>query len=158
MHLINDLCVACGGPGLDCMLRCRMNKDRYAWCFSHGTMHFFRAGKDPWCTAFWVYVTGETEIEALINKADTYGDAQFDHHIRDWRIRYRMNEQWSIVRNLRLAGEFFDSEIMPGMEAVGMPRPGWESLRRSHGTGCLSNQEAMSQLEEWERERIATGK
>lgn len=55
--------------------------DRYAWCFSHGRMHTFPVGREPWCTAWWVPLAGNTEQAALAEKRNRYGDAQFMHHL-----------------------------------------------------------------------------
>lgn len=48
----------------------------WAWCFSHGRMHTFRG--DPWCGAMWAPLDGATEDEALAEKRQLFGDAQFD--------------------------------------------------------------------------------
>lgn len=53
----------------------------YAWCFSHGTLHYFRAGQEPWCTTTWMPIDGSTEDEALAAKQQQYGDAQFLHDL-----------------------------------------------------------------------------
>ncbi|MER5890517.1 hypothetical protein ABT160_42390 [Streptomyces sp. NPDC001941] len=53
------------------------NGSSYAWCFSHGRLHVFQAGQDPWCTAEWVTVQGATREAALAAKAEHFGDAQF---------------------------------------------------------------------------------
>lgn len=49
----------------------------YAWCFSHGTMHRFQPGTEPWCTATWVAFTETTEPGAHAAKQYAYGDARF---------------------------------------------------------------------------------
>lgn len=51
----------------------------YAWCFSHGRLHHFT--NDPWCTAIWTRLNGDTEAEAVANKEARYGDAQFVHQL-----------------------------------------------------------------------------
>ena len=53
----------------------------WAWCFSHGRLHRFASGEEPWCTATWAWLRGATENEALVDKSITYGDAQFLHHL-----------------------------------------------------------------------------
>lgn len=53
----------------------------YAWCFSHGRMHTFYSDREPWCTAMWAPVSGDTEEAALAAKRERYGDAQFIHHL-----------------------------------------------------------------------------
>lgn len=50
---------------------------RYAYCFSHGRMHFFRAAEEPWCTATWVWLDALTDEAAEAEKTKRYGDAQF---------------------------------------------------------------------------------
>ncbi len=49
--------------------------ESFAWCFSHGRMHRFRA--EPWCTATWASLAGTTEAEATADKQARFGDAQF---------------------------------------------------------------------------------
>lgn len=49
----------------------------FAWCFSHGLLHHFQRGADPWCTAFWVPLDADTEEGAMAVKSDLYGQAQF---------------------------------------------------------------------------------
>lgn len=51
----------------------------YAWCFSHGRLHCFIG--DPWCTASWAPLPGDTKEEAMAFKEEEYGDAQFLHHL-----------------------------------------------------------------------------
>lgn len=55
----------------------------WAWCFSHGRLHRFTSGDEPWCTATWTRLTGATEDEALADKQARFGDAQFLHHLPD---------------------------------------------------------------------------
>lgn len=77
VHSIFDPCPGdCGEPLAD-----RSPETRYAWCFSHGLMHRFRAGEDPWCTAVWAYLEGESEEEAQSHKKAAFGDAVFEHHL-----------------------------------------------------------------------------
>jgi hypothetical protein len=52
-----------------------VSNPNYAWCFSHGRLHHF-AGH-AWCTATWTPLTGTSEAEALADKHNRYGDAQF---------------------------------------------------------------------------------
>lgn len=54
-----------------------MPKTTYAWCFSHGLLHTFPAGTDPWCTGNWVPFSARSEAEALEGKTMSYGDAVF---------------------------------------------------------------------------------
>lgn len=54
---------------------------RYAWCWSHGALHKFPAGQDPWCTATWVWLDGTVEEDALTDKQARYGDARFLHQL-----------------------------------------------------------------------------
>jgi len=49
----------------------------FAWCFSHGRMHFFAEDQEPWCTATWVPLAAGSEDKALAEKQRRYGDAQF---------------------------------------------------------------------------------
>jgi hypothetical protein len=51
---------------------------RFAWCFSHGRLH-----TDPaWCTASWSPLPGATtEEEALTEKRQRFGDAEFLHQL-----------------------------------------------------------------------------
>ncbi|MFE6412602.1 hypothetical protein ACFVOR_37345 [Streptomyces sp. NPDC057837] len=49
----------------------------FAWCFSHGTMHRFKDGDQPWCTASWVAFTATTEEAAQEAKQHAYGEARF---------------------------------------------------------------------------------
>jgi len=58
-----------------------MRKIRYAWCFSHGIMHRFPEGEDPWCTATWVAFTATTAEEAAEAEQAAYGDARFLHEL-----------------------------------------------------------------------------
>lgn len=58
-----------------------MRTIRYAWCFSHGTMHHFTEGDTPWCTAAWVVFTAITEEEAVESKQAAYGTARFLHDL-----------------------------------------------------------------------------
>jgi hypothetical protein len=58
-----------------------MIRTRYAWCFSHGTMHRFPEGDRPWCTAAWVAFTATTEDNAMAAKQHAYGDARFLHEL-----------------------------------------------------------------------------
>lgn len=58
-----------------------MRKIRFAWCFSHGTMHRFNAGDEPWCTASWVAFTATTIEDANEAKQAAYGDARFLHDL-----------------------------------------------------------------------------
>ena len=51
----------------------------YAWCFSHGRDHRFDG--EPWCTATWTPLAGRTEEEALRDKEERFGDAQFLHQL-----------------------------------------------------------------------------
>lgn len=51
----------------------------YAWCFSHGTIHAF--ADDPWCTAQWVRLEGDTEENALADKQARFGEARFLDHL-----------------------------------------------------------------------------
>jgi hypothetical protein len=51
----------------------------YAWCFSHGRLHRFT--DEPWCTATWTRLDGDTEADAIANKIGRYGDAQFVHQL-----------------------------------------------------------------------------
>lgn len=51
------------------------NSTLYAWCFDHGGIHRF-AG-EPWCAARWAPLAGNTEDEALADKAARFGDAFF---------------------------------------------------------------------------------
>jgi hypothetical protein len=53
--------------------------ERFAWCFSHGRLHRFDA--QPWCTALWTSLAGNTEQEALADKQTRFGDAQFEHQL-----------------------------------------------------------------------------
>ena len=53
----------------------------FAWCFSHGTMHRFKTGTEPWCTASWVGFTAPTEEVAQEAKRYAYGDARFLHDL-----------------------------------------------------------------------------
>lgn len=53
----------------------------FAWCFSHGTMHHFPAGEEPWCTASWVWLAGLTREQAEASKQAAYGDARFLHEL-----------------------------------------------------------------------------
>ncbi len=52
-------------------------RERWAWCFSHGAVHYFGADQGPWCTATWVWLNGATEAEALADKGARFGDARF---------------------------------------------------------------------------------
>ncbi|MFD5564498.1 hypothetical protein [Kitasatospora griseola] len=52
-----------------------MTDNPYVWCFDHGRIHNFSDG--AWCTAWWVQLAGTTETEALADKANRFGDAQF---------------------------------------------------------------------------------
>lgn len=54
-----------------------MTTPTYAWCFSHGTMHRFQPGTEPWCTASWVAFTATTQEAATEAKLHAYGDARF---------------------------------------------------------------------------------
>lgn len=54
---------------------------RYAWCFSHGRLHTFSTDRNPWCTATWTWLHGDTETTATANKTAKYGDAQFLHQL-----------------------------------------------------------------------------
>lgn len=56
-----------------------MTARMYAWCFSHGRLHHFNT--TPWCTATWTRLNGTTETEALADKHDRYGGAQFLHQL-----------------------------------------------------------------------------
>jgi hypothetical protein len=58
-----------------------MRKTIYAWCFSHGIMHHFNAGDEPWCTASWIAFTATTAEEAHASKEAAYGDAAFLHQL-----------------------------------------------------------------------------
>lgn len=62
-----------------------MDHVTYAWCFSHGRMHFFRPTTEhpdgAWCTALWVTLAGETEEAAIADKEARFGGAQFAHHL-----------------------------------------------------------------------------
>ncbi|MFF4417052.1 hypothetical protein ACFYY8_31410 [Streptosporangium sp. NPDC001559] len=53
----------------------------FAWCFSHGRLHRFTPSREypdgAWCTAHWSRLAGATEEEALADKANRFGDAQF---------------------------------------------------------------------------------
>ncbi|MFF5639522.1 hypothetical protein [Streptomyces sp. NPDC012825] len=51
--------------------------DTYAYCFSHGCLHVFEAGKEPSCGATWVAFNAACEEEALEAKEAAYGDARF---------------------------------------------------------------------------------
>lgn len=59
----------------------------YAWCFSHGRLHTFvprgeaESPDGAWCTADWSRLAGASEGEALADKQDRYGDAQFLDHL-----------------------------------------------------------------------------
>lgn len=53
----------------------------YAWCFSHGCIHRFVG--EPWCTATWVPLEGETEEQAMSVKEGRYGSARFLHDLPD---------------------------------------------------------------------------
>ncbi|ARX81567.1 hypothetical protein SMD44_00965 [Streptomyces alboflavus] len=50
---------------------------RYAWCFSHGLLHRFADGPEPWCTATWTWIDGATEDEAQAAKKQRFGNARF---------------------------------------------------------------------------------
>lgn len=52
----------------------------YTWCFDHGQLHAVPVGTDPWCTGFWVFLTGMSETEAIADKQSHYGEAR---HLRD---------------------------------------------------------------------------
>jgi hypothetical protein len=54
--------------------------DRYAWCFSHGLMHTFDP-EAPWCTASWVWLSSRDKDDALADKQQRYGDAEFLHQL-----------------------------------------------------------------------------
>jgi hypothetical protein len=54
-----------------------VSRVRFAWCFDHGTLHRFREGVPPWCTAAWVAFTPATEAGAIAAKQAAYGDARF---------------------------------------------------------------------------------
>lgn len=54
---------------------------RFAWCWSHGAMHKFPAGQEPWCTAQWTWLDGPDEPAALADKEQRYGDARFLHQL-----------------------------------------------------------------------------
>jgi hypothetical protein len=62
-----------------------MADQTYAWCFSHGRMHIFRPSSEypdgAWCTARWMPLAGATEEDALADKQDRYGSAQFEHQL-----------------------------------------------------------------------------
>jgi hypothetical protein len=85
----------------------------YAWCFSHGCIHWFRpSAQDPdgaWCTANWMRLDGATEEDALKDKQARFGDAQFDHHLPP-ETRLLVIEacgaRWDDDRHERLAGEY----------------------------------------------------
>lgn len=62
-----------------------MTKIRFAWCFSHGTMHRFPEGDEPWCTARWIAFTATTQEEADAAKQAAYGDARFLHELSSER-------------------------------------------------------------------------
>ncbi|MFC1420769.1 hypothetical protein [Streptacidiphilus cavernicola] len=63
---------------------------RFAWCFSHGGIHRFAADRDPWCTASWVWLDGASEAEALVDKAQRFGDARFEDQLT-------MNQRLAII-------------------------------------------------------------
>jgi hypothetical protein len=52
----------------------------YAWCFDHGRMHTF--DDQPWCTATWVRLAGDTVEEATADKVARFGNAVFMHDMR----------------------------------------------------------------------------
>lgn len=54
-----------------------MPKTIYAWCFSHGLLHTFPGGTDPWCLAHWVPFSVRSETEAMEAKVAAFGDAVF---------------------------------------------------------------------------------
>ena len=58
-----------------------MRATTYAWCFSHGVLHRFSSGNEPWCTATWIAFTATTEEGALAAKTEAYGDARFLHEL-----------------------------------------------------------------------------
>lgn len=78
----------------------------YAWCFSHGRMHFFRPSREypdgAWCTAFWVPLNGDTEEAALADKRARFTDARFDHELAPER-RAEVFEAHA-ARNPRIGG------------------------------------------------------
>jgi hypothetical protein len=47
----------------------------FAWCFDHGRLHRF--SPEPWCTAAWIRLDGQTESQALASKTALFGDARF---------------------------------------------------------------------------------
>lgn len=49
----------------------------YAWRFDHGSLHRFRSGEEPWCTAARVPPTAVTAEQAAAAKQAAYGDARF---------------------------------------------------------------------------------
>ncbi|MGX1129929.1 hypothetical protein RKD49_002119 [Streptomyces glaucescens] len=55
----------------------------WVWCFSHGRLHHFAPGDEPWCTATWTRLDGATEHDALADKQARYGEAQFIHQLPD---------------------------------------------------------------------------
>lgn len=78
----------------------------YAWCFSHGRMHFFSPTAEhpdgAWCTAFWVPLAGDTEEAALADKQARFADALFDHQLGPER-RVEVFEAHA-ARNPRIGG------------------------------------------------------
>ncbi|WP_045740758.1 hypothetical protein [Actinoplanes rectilineatus] len=48
----------------------------YAWCFSHGSLHTFRAD-GIWCNATWIDLGTNSEEAALRVKSAHFGDARF---------------------------------------------------------------------------------
>ncbi|MGI5422937.1 hypothetical protein [Actinomadura luteofluorescens] len=62
-----------------------MDAVTYAWCFSHGRMHFFRPSDEhpdgAWCTALWTLLAGDTEESALADKQARFADARFAHEL-----------------------------------------------------------------------------
>lgn len=50
----------------------------FSWCFSHGRLHRFSpTSEGQWCTAYWTWLSGATEEEALADHRETYGGVQF---------------------------------------------------------------------------------
>lgn len=49
----------------------------FAWCFSHGRLHVMPS----WCTAAWIQLVGTTQQEAMVNKHERFGKAQFLHEL-----------------------------------------------------------------------------
>ncbi|MCZ1012359.1 hypothetical protein [Streptomyces lydicus] len=56
---------------------------RFAWCWDHGALHHFPTREDPWCTARWSWLEGNSETDALADKEVRHGDAKFLHQLPD---------------------------------------------------------------------------